>query len=240
MLRIAICEDCPIQIKVILSLLEKYKAKHTELKIMPESFSSSQSLLKKLKSGAHFDLFLLDIQMPGISGMDLAKKIRKQSEEAAIIFLTQYIDYAYEAFQISAAQYLQKPIKERIFFPVLNKVIPTLLKDKDRHYMLSTGEGLMNIPYSRIVCAELTNRRISMHLDDGTVHVSKSLQISFSRAVASLLEDSRFVHVHQAFVVNIAHVTEQKNHFFITKGGLAVPISRNRYVDAKKRYLSYK
>jgi DNA-binding LytR/AlgR family response regulator len=175
--------------------------------------------------------------MPDLNGIELAGKIRNQTDSAVIIFITQYENFAFEAFKVSAAQYIQKPIKEKIFFPILDQVIPSL--KKDRYYLLSTPHSIVNILFSSIICVEFVNRKLKFYLENGTILESKSLQTSFSKAMAPLLADSRFFRVHQAFVVNISHVTELKIDSFVAKSDIIIPIPRTKYVEAKRKYLSF-
>ncbi|MCL2618996.1 MAG: LytTR family DNA-binding domain-containing protein [Defluviitaleaceae bacterium] len=221
-------------------LLKKYNTERPETPIVPRYFSTGMDLLGSMNDGQMYDLFLLDIQMPGINGIELAKSIREKHDDAVIIYITKYTDYAFEAYGVRAAHYLQKPVKESTLFPVLDKVLTTAVSKKKSHYILSSGEGLVSIPFSSIICAELSNRRLRLHLENGQTITSKSLQTSFSKSIAPLLKDERFLHVHQAFVVNIAHVVEQRSNSFVAKHGIVIPISRNRYGDAKKKFLALK
>jgi len=221
-------------------MLEKYNSKCPDTKIVAHCFSNGTDLLESMNAGLSFDLFLLDIRLPDIDGIALAKKIRAKNDKAIIVYVTQYTNYAFDAFRVSAAQYLQKPVREICLFPVLDKVVADLTQIKRSHFMLSTRDGLISIPFSNIVCAELSNRRLHVYLENGETLISKSLQISFSKSIAPLLEDQRFLHIHQAFVVNLAHIIEQRNSSFVTKNDLAIPISRNRYPDAKRKYIAYR
>ena len=239
MLRTAICDDCSVQTNVILMMLGAYQANRPAIDIRPNCFSSGAELLESMKVANSFDLFLLDILMPGINGIELAKEIRKQNDDAVIIFLSQSKDYTFEAFKVSAAQYILKPVKERTLFPILDKIVPLLKQERERYFMLSMSEKTVRLPFSSIVCVEFANRKLYAYLENGSVLVSKCLRTSFSNTISPLLQDSRFLHVHQSFAVNIEHVMELRSNSFITKNDIEVPIPRNKLAAAKERYFSF-
>jgi len=220
-------------------MLNAYRANRPTIKIQPYSFLSGIELLESVKFGNLFDLFLLDILMPGLNGIELAKEIRKQNNDAAIIFLTQSMDYTFDAFRVSATQYLLKPVKERTLFPILDKIISLLKQEKERYFTLSMPESTVKIPHSSIICVEFADRKLNVYLNNGSVKVSKCLRTSFSNAIAPLLQDGRFFHVHQSFIVNIDHVLELKSNSFIAVNDIEVPIPRNKYATAKAKYFSF-
>jgi len=220
-------------------MLDSYQANRPAIEIRPIGFSSGIDLLKNMKTDDPFDLFLLDILMPGINGIELAKEIRRQNDDATIIFLTQSKDYSFDAFEISAAQYILKPVKERTFFPILDKIIPLLKQEKERYFMFSMSRRAIRVPFSSITCVEFASRKLNVYLENGTMLTSKCLRTSFSNAIAFLLQDNRFFHVHQSFVINIEHVVELKSNSLIVKNDIEIPIPRNKLSIVKEKYFSF-
>ena len=111
MLRIAVCDDEKIYIDNISDLVKKYSEKKS-VEIDVYQFKRSFDLLDRIEEGELYDAFLLDIYMPGISGMDVAEELRKKHIKAPVIFLTSSPDHAIEAFEVSATHYILKPISE--------------------------------------------------------------------------------------------------------------------------------
>ena len=236
MLRIAICEDCDIQVKIIFRILDNYQKERPGIKISKHWFSSGSEFLSKIDMVNSFDLFLLDVQMPNITGIEVAKKIRELGSDAAVVFLTFDKEYAYEAFKVFAIQYFKKPISQRALFPILDKV--AFDTHGERYFKISGHDGLRSVPFSEIVYVELVGRKMVVNLTDRSSITSKSLQTSFSQAVKPLLDDVRFVSVHQAYVVNISCAVELKANGLIVGDDIQIPISRSKFPDVKRKYLS--
>jgi len=239
MIYTAICDDYPAQTQIIKVLMEKYKTTHPGIEIKLYCFNSGAELLKSIDDGNIFNLFLLDILMPGLDGIELAKEIRKYDENAAIIFLTASKEHALEAYGVSAIQYILKPVKENVFFPVLNKVVPMINQKKESYFLLYTPQSNVKIPFSTIVCVKLNRRKLRVHLENGVILDGKYVRTSFEETVAPLLRDSRFISVHESFVINMEKVEELQKNALIMEKNIMVPVSRSKYAEVKKTYLEY-
>ena len=126
MLKIAICDDESTFLDNIEMFVKKY-----------EKERGTQIFLKKYLSGLDledslnlkFDIVFLDINMPGINGMELAKGIRKKDEHTIIMFLTSLKEYVFEGYQVEASGYLTKPISYKRFSSELDRVAKKVLRD---------------------------------------------------------------------------------------------------------------
>ena len=239
MFHIAFCDDHQPQTLIMAALLDKYQKERPEIEIEKYSFSSGKDLLKSIDSGTVYDLLLLDILMPELDGIELAKIIREKNKGISIIYLTTSRDHALEAFGVSASQYIIKPIKANTFFPVLDRIIFEPGQNKERFYMTPTTDGYIKTEISSILCAELYHRKLRIHLDNGSVVQGKNVRTSFSETISDLLRDDRLILVHSSYAINLDNVKELHKDSVVMKNGLAVPISRQKYPDVKKAYLSH-
>ena len=239
MIRIAICDDQPAQLRIVIALLEKYQVERPGIELLIQNYSSGAKLIKSIYTGSGYDLLLLDILMPGLDGIELAKEIRKHNEDASIIFQTSSKDHALDAYSVSAVQYILKPINERKLFPILDSIFPTFNKGKERLFLLSTLDREVKIPFSSIVCVELDNRRLCVHLDNSEKLYGRYIRTTFAEAVAPLLQDSRFFCPHKSFVINVEKAEELVKDAFVMKNNIHVPISRFKFSEAKKVYFSF-
>jgi DNA-binding LytR/AlgR family response regulator len=238
-IRIAICDDYPDQTQLILALLDKYKKMWPNLKLRPHTFDSGAKLMGSMANGLDYQLMLLDILMPGLSGIELAREIRKHDDQSVIIFLTASKDYALDAYGVSAIQYIVKPITENNLFPILNRVIPMITQEKERYFLLSTPESERKIPLASIVYVELNERKLCIFLENGEKLHSRYLRKPFAKAVEPLLRDSRFISPHNSFVLNLDKAIDLKKDSFVMNGQINVPVSRFKYKEVKKLYLAY-
>lgn len=239
MIRIAICDDSSTQTRIVEKLLEKYQAERPGMLVQSHIFYSPDVLLENVSSGAIFDLLLLDILMPGLNGIELAREIRKHMDGTAIIFMTISSDHALDAYGVFAVQYILKPVTENKLFPVLDAVMPMLKQDKERYFFLSAPESDYKIPFSSIVYVELNNRRLCVYLDNGSTLCGKYLRAPFTEAITPLLEDSRFINPHKSFVLNIEKSAGLRKDSFIMNNNAIVPVSRHKFAKVRKLYMSF-
>jgi len=239
-IRIAVCDDFCECLDSVIKLLGMYQSKHSDVKTETEGFDSPSSLLERIATKGKFDIYLLDILMPEMNGIELAQKIRERDENASLIFLTNSTDYALEAFGVSAVQYLLKPVDKKRLFPVLDKIIASHIREDNNLILVSASDGsIVKMLYSSIIVVEQAKRVMRFHLTSGGVLESKMIRVPFNEAAAQLLGDKRFLHVHQSFVINMAHVQKLCPQSFAMKNGMTIPIPKPKYADVKNIYLEY-
>jgi DNA-binding LytR/AlgR family response regulator len=234
MLQVAVCDDMPEHTTHVLRLLSGYQESRLGVKFQTHSFSSANQLLSSITTGTRYDLYLLDIIMPDLDGIALARQIRQRDTDAAILFLTQSASYALDAFGVAAFQYILKPVAEDVFFSVLDKAIAARKHEEDRFFILSAPGRIINVLYSSIIMVEYAGRVLRFGLTSGEILESKSIRTSFGKAIGALLNDRRFLWFHQSFVINMTHVRELRGRAFVMRNGADIPIPKPKYAAAKK------
>lgn len=235
MLNLTICDDSQIEIDQMLLLLEEFSNNNPGLQV--QTFTSPLGLIKALERGKNFDIYLLDIVMPELSGIDLGSIIRVRNPNASIIFFTNSTEYALNAYKISALQYLLKPVKKSALFNALNQSIQ-LLKRRDLQFIVDTPDGKIPLKHKDIIFIEYINHVMNFHIRSGVIS-SKYIRVSFSTALESILKDSNFIHPHRAYIINMEHVKlMSKNNFIMTKS-FEIPISRNSQKTIADIYMKH-
>jgi DNA-binding LytR/AlgR family response regulator len=232
-MHIAVCDDNIDELSRIASLLEDYRRKR-EGSITYEAFHSAIELLETIKV-RQFDLLLLDILMPGITGMDAARELRSSDCDVPIIFLTSSREYAVESYRVSAEDYIMKPARKDEIFPILDRQLARFTQE-DAYLTLKTGSGIVKLPFSQIVYVEVINRSVQFILANGEVREAYGYLANYE---SNLLSDSHFYKPHRSFVVNLRHVTELDKTGFTTIMGKTVPVARDTFSKAKAAYMKY-
>ena len=150
MLHIAICDDDPGAVGREQALVEKtYRESGASCKI--RCYTDSRNLLADiLDDGFFFDLLLLDIEMPGLSGMELPQKLRPCLPEAKIIFVTSHREYAIDAFELSIFRYIPKAELEKRLPAALRDAAGLILLQAGQSYTIETKSRLEKIPLREI------------------------------------------------------------------------------------------
>lgn len=204
MIKIAICDDDKNQLQLAEDCLSKYSSTHPHLEIKSTSFTSPMDLISFIEVNGGFDIYLLDIFMPGYLGTDTAREIRKLGEKGKIIFITSSRDHALEAFEVDASQYLVKPYQETEFFKVLDKVFDMFNLERRPYINLKTAYGMIRLYIRNVVYTEsgrknyqtihlLTKERIEVRMTSTELFNLLSPSSLFVRCGASININMKFV-----------------------------------------------
>lgn len=236
---IAICEDDLSANRRITGFVQDYQKLHPARVEHVCSFSSSSALLEHAEQKGRFDVYLLDIVMPGLTGIEAARRLRTKGTGGTVVFLTSSEDFALDAYRVGAMQYLVKPVDPKELFAVLDQALDLLEKKGSGSILVSTVRGRENLPFSSIVYVECRNHILTYHLADGTALPGRTIRTSFEVAMEPLLQEKNFIHPHKSFIINADFVERLTSQVFVMTGGAEIPITKSRYSQARSRYLQY-
>ena len=230
-MKIAICDDDRQELSHILSLLDSYQAQqHVTFTICP--FHDSRKLADTL-SETQYDLYLLDIIMPEITGMELAKEIRSFDKAADIIFLTTSPEYAVESYTVKATNYLMKPIVPDRFYQSLDEIRKKRDQEQGRSLVLKSNIGVHKILLNQLMYVEAQGRKVLYYLANGEEIVCTD---RFSPVCDQLLQYPEFILVHRSFLVNMNYIRRIDGKDFLLTNGIRIPIRTNGRAEVVQRY----
>lgn len=232
-MHIAVCDDNIDELSRISYLLENY-SRERDSSITYEAFHNGTELLETMRS-RRFDLLLLDILMPGVTGMDAAKEIRRSNHEIPIIFLTSSREFAVESYRVSAEDYIMKPARKDEIFPALDKQLKRFTQE-EAYLTLKTGNGIVKLPFTQIVYVEVINRSVQFILANGEVREVYGYLTDYE---GDLLSDPHFYKPHRSYVVNLRQVMELDKKGLVTTVGKTVPVARDTFSKVKAAYMKY-
>ena len=226
MMHIAICEDSDKDLAHLRSLL-------CQTKILCDftEYTSAEPLLFDMENGSkHFDLFLLDIFLPGQSGVEAARHIRELNEKAVLLFLTSSEDFYREAFDLYAFHYLLKPVCLASLTEVLTRAADHICAPEETLSIMSRGQNII-LRHADIVYIDSSNHALCFHMRSGQEYTSYGRLDEVQTKLASEL----FVRCHKSFIVNLIHADRlTREGFYI--GDTLIPVSRTYVAGAKERY----
>ena len=171
--------------------MREYGSQHPDTELTVAAFSSGTTLLEQLRTKGPFDVYLLDVIMPGKNGIELGLEIRTLDQAGRIIYLTTSPDFAVDSYRARASDYLLKPLDKSRLFQTLDGIVQNSVQERQSFATIKTRDGLRRIPHHSIVYGELVGRCVQYHLSDNSVIESTSIRSSFKDAVAPLLEFRR-------------------------------------------------
>lgn len=184
-------------------------------------------------SFARGDIVLLDILMPGTSGMDLARELRKRAKGPSIVFLTSSPDFAIESYEVKADNYLLKPVDPARLAGVLDEW--RAREAPETTITVRTPDGFVNVKPSEICYIEANNKRVLLYLTDGRRIQSTSPLYSYEEALAGRRE---FFKCHRSYLVNLLRVKRFTSTEVIMRDGSSVPIARGGSGEFRDAYFA--
>lgn len=239
MYRIALCDDDINGLEHTYSMLLDFSQKNRNTDFHIRRFQSSYDLLKCLDASRGFQIYLLDIIMPFIDGIELAKKIRENDTRAIIIFLTASPEFALKSYEVYAFQYLVKPVTQENLNNVMHKALLKIDYETAQGLAIKTKAGIKAVRNHTIVFAEYSRHSVQFHLSDNSVVTTVILRDPFDAIANKLLGDSRFIRPHMSFVANMNFIRGITDRDLVMSDGSLVSISKCNYSEVKKKYISF-
>ena len=234
MIKVAVLDDRREDLDRACSLAEKF-AKTSPFPLQIEAFENPFDLLDRIGKNGGFALYLLDIIMMQLTGMDVAEEIRKRGERAEIIFLTSSREYGVDAFGVNAAGYLVKPIAEKDFTELFGRVLGKIAADGRFPVYIKVNGGIRRAMTDEIVMIESCNHRREVKLSDGQVIETPTTLSEFYEILKPYRE---FSSPHRAYIVNMNYITGvQGSELYV--GREAIPIAKSAYRKFKENYIRF-
>ncbi|MDF2907649.1 MAG: putative two-component response regulator [Herbinix sp.] len=237
MINIVICDDDIRELQNTKKLCESYTLEHKEHEFRIESYTLATDLLKRLTEGQYSNyILLLDIYMPEMTGIELARSIRERDNHCQIVFLTTSMAHAVEAFSLHAAHYLVKPYTFAQLEDALNKAISVIEKAQNANILLKTAAGLQKINMADIIYSETDKHNQILHLKTGKC---LSFRISCSELYELLSTDKRFYKCGSTYIMNLEQITEVTTRHILFENRDELPMQRRQYKELLELYTRY-
>lgn len=236
MIKAAICDDEPNTRAYLSSLIRRQP--------YPCEIAEYASAGECLAGCEEADLLFLDIELGGSGGlpegMELARKIRAQggAKQPAIIFVTGYEQYVFDAFDVGAFQYLLKPVDEGKFAEVFARAAGQALAgraapQKGRMLALQSGGLTRSIPLDSIYYIESSNHKVVLHMEGGTFACYAKI-----RDLEGELQ-GRFFRIHKGYLANLSYVAGYSKSEVSLSNGETLLLSKYKYRDFVSAYLRF-
>ncbi len=231
MLQIAVCDDEPASLQKIEAETKQCLRQQNIFPLL-SVFTNGEQLLFALEDGAFFDLLLLDIEMPQISGMELARQIHQKLPDALIIFVTAHFKYAVDAYELDIFRYIPKnQLSDRLTHAVTDAAA-VLETQSAQSYLISSQNRMERIPLKNILYISRDGKNGVFHIrgQNETVRLRKPL----AEIHADLPKDE-FVFIDRGYIVNLRHISSIVHSDCILTDSSRLPVAQSRLSGLKRR-----
>lgn len=229
-MKMVICDDSAEDIAYVTGLIGSWK-KQTGTAVELLSFPSAEALLFAWEENRDMDILLLDIEMGEMSGLELARRLRQYGAGMQIVFLTGYMEYIAEGYDVEALHYLLKPVTQERLSQVLNRAAERI-STRERMLRLELADGVARLPLHEIRYLEVLRNYTTVHGQE---------DYSVKRCLHDLEEelDDSFYRIHRSFIVNLRFVRRVTRTEVTLKDGSVLPLARGRYEGLNRALIAY-
>ena len=230
-MRIAICDDEPLYPNILSDFLHPYLLKNSDLSI--KLFSSGDELVEAYNVGSRFDLLFLDVEMPGLLGVDVAQIVRNIDNSIILIFITAYTRYVKDAFCINAFQCLLKPITREVFNAEFERALNSYRKKKSK-YSITYKNITTVLEIKDIAYIETFHRRLSLSTLSESFEYVGNIGVEEKK-----LTEYGFIRCHQGYLVNMRCIYQVENNLIVLTNQKRIPISKHLKSSVLLKYNSF-
>lgn len=184
-----------------------------------------------------YDVAFLDIDMGKLNGIELGRRLRTASSDIILVFVTNYVQYSLEGYEVHALRYLLKDHLEEKLPECLEAVMASYRKERS-HIRFVSESNEIDVKPVHIVYAETEGRHLKIHMVN---ELRAEMVVSMTMSdLTDLLQERDFLRIHQSYLVNMAYIQRIKSTGVWLNDGAKLPISARNYKNLKQEYLHWK
>ena len=235
MIKIAICDDECKFLDSAEEMLKQYLSDNG-ISAQADLFRIPMELIDAIEKGIRYDIYLLDIYMPGISGMSIATELRSRDIKSPIIFLTSSTDHALEAFGVNATHYLLNPYTKTNFYVGMDKAMQSITSHRDDSIVLKVDNEYRSISVSAIRYCEAEDKYQRLYLKNGERLL---VRITGTELYKQLSAFDCFYRCGRAHIVNLNHIRKVGQDGAAFKDGVQLLLPRSVLAGLRKAFFDY-
>lgn len=232
MYRIAICDDEDVFIKSMGEVVRTF-FRESGKAVKVTEYPDGNQLKKDILAGELFHIVILDIEMPDISGMELASVIKSRCQDAVLIFVTAHERYAVSAYELSVFRYVLKSRMEEMLTRALAAAIQNL-DIEEKFYIIEKADCVRRILQRDILYIYRSEKNAVIVTRDERIKVRKPL-----KDVYEVLHEPQFFFADRGYIVNIGQIRSSRRNALLMKNQDEVPISVSHIQKAREMVKQY-
>lgn len=230
MIEVAVCDDDDANLEIVERCFEQFD----NHQICYDVFESGQSLYDFCqKRGYIYNIYILDIEMNGLNGIELARQIREKDKSALVVFLTAYPNYVFNVFSVITFDYILKPLSYERFETMLSNAIDYLNMTK-RSFCFSYKKNNYVIDYADIVFIEKQRRQAIIHTMDKMYQCNMTIKDIWAK-----LDKRVFANAYASCIVNLMWINKVIRDEIYLKSGEVIHAGRDYRREIRLRHMEF-
>ena len=234
-LKIAICDD-EKEFRDSAERMLKLYMEEKGVSFQADTFGVPSDLADVTEKGTIYDIYLLDIYMPGVTGMSIATELRNRDIKSPIIFLTSSTDHALEAFGVDATHYLLKPYTKDSFYVGMDKAMQSIASHKNDSVILKVDNDYRSILVSKLIYCEAEDKYQRLYLASGEKLL---VRISGTELYKLLSEFDSFYHCGRAHIINLNHINRVTPDGAVFKNDMQLNLPHTVLAGLRSAFFDY-
>ena len=227
---IAICDDEETAVHIIRETIkEDLNRRKADMEIT--TYTDSENLYRVLLSGTHYDLLLLDIDMPGLDGISLGTRLAGDLYETLLIYISGREERVFDAFQAKPFRFVRKSRLPQEWPTVMDAVEEEFLRRQKRKVVFYAGGSEIRLRPEEIVYVESFRKNQVLHMAEEEIRLSSNFA-----AVLEELSGRGFIQIHKSYAVNYRMIRSINKSEVVLDNGLHLPIGRSRLSQVEQEF----
>lgn len=237
-LRIAICDDDAVDRDSVRTMVSDY-VRERGISAEIRTFDHPDTLLTECERYRP-QIYILDIVMPMINGIQAARELRWNQPDAQIIFATSEKSFALESFDVNPINYILKPIQKEKLYSTMDLAITHAKTEIDQTLTIKVKGGYQTMRIDEIMYIDYRNHVVSYHLASGDVVATPTLRIGFTEYLTDNHVGQDFVRCHESISANVSAIDKLTKTDITLRNKEIIPVAKSRYADVAESYMNYR
>jgi DNA-binding LytR/AlgR family response regulator len=199
-------------------------------------FMSGEEFLPMMEQHFHCDIIFLDIEMPGMDGIEVCRKIREISPDALVVFISNKESLVFQTFEVQPFRFIRKSELDEMVFSLVDSILAELQRRQQKIIKIEEASGgdVYSFDVRKILYIEAQRKDCAIVTEDGLTTLRSKLM-----TLEDMLAGQDFIKIHRSFLVNLSCITKIQKDSVLLKNGHELPLSRNMRDQVKQAFLNH-
>lgn len=233
MIGIGVCDDSVEFTEEMYRMIQKY-GRERRLECSIKLYNSARELLAALEEKESFELLFLDIEMDGMDGIALGKRLRELTCRILIVYVSGYEQYLRQLFEVEPFRFCSKPVREEELFEVLDRAAERICSRHRETFRFQYGKNVVNLLCEDIIFLESSGRKVIVHTSNGSYEYYDKLDHAQEQ-----LDERHFVRIHKAYLINMDYLEAFQYDKVALRDGTILNISEKHRARVRGLFWDY-